>query len=319
MLSDVKDFIVKYMSDIEPIKDYKKKLTIDEKYPGYNGLKFDYSFSPLSINQISINSGFKIGSVMEVMSEMNLRVNRNDGTDDQIDLLSYDLFFSSINEDKKEPLEMNPSDFTNEELINIAIFKEISKNLNEPSDLFSTIFHVKNRLGLPDDFMPGKFITLGERPEVFNGKLLLSSSYIKNVKAFYFFSPIREATIYVPFAIYPSVSSLNVKESEEFITDKIRKSFADFQKTDSFERYSRFRALKNFCNKLKMKKTGIIQENFLTANEIEEGLSSGYIMKIENSYCFKEGFGMNNLNEYMDRRRNAIMSVGREWMGIKPN
>ena len=306
------------MADIEPIKNYEKKISIDEKYPGYNGLKFDYYFSPLNINQISLNSGFKLGSIMEVLSQLDVRMNRGGEMDDKIDLLSYDLFLSGITEEEKEPFLMELKGLTNEELIDIVIFKNISKQISEPSDLFSTIFHVKNSLGLPDDFMPSKFITLGERPEVFNGKLLLSSSFIKNVRAFYFFSPIREAAVYIPFAVYPSLSSLKVEESEEHILDIIKKSFADFKSTRSFEEYSRFRALKNFCNKLKMKKTGIIQENFLTLEEIEEGMASGYIAKHENSYRFKEEFGMNNLNEYMDKRRNEIINVGREWMGIKP-
>ena len=306
------------MTDIGPIKNYEKKMTIDEKYPGYNGLKFDYFFSPLNINQISLNSGFKLGSVMEVLSELGVRMDRNGEMDDKIDLLSYDLFLSTFEEEGKEPFHMQIKDLTNEELIDIAIFKHISKQISEPSDLFSTIFHVKNSLGLPDDFMPGKFISMGERPEVFNGKLLLSSSFIKNVRVFYFFSPIREATIYIPFSIYPSLSSLKVEESEEHVLDKIKKSFEEFKSTRSFEAYSRFRALKNFCNKLKMKKNGIIQENFLTSEEIEEGMASGYILKQENSYRFKEGFGMHNLNDYMDKRRNEIIKVGREWMAIKP-
>ena len=67
-----------------------------------------------------------------VISELDVRMNRKGGIDDKIDLLSYDLFLSTFEGEEKEPCHMQMKDLTNEELIDIAIFKHISKQISEP-------------------------------------------------------------------------------------------------------------------------------------------------------------------------------------------
>ncbi|MHB1493574.1 MAG: hypothetical protein ACYCR7_07985 [Thermoplasmataceae archaeon] len=305
------------MRDINPIRSYSKNITIDERYPGYRGIKFTYAFSPLNIGQIAINCGAKIGEVLEILSEFDIRIDKSDDFEDRLDMLSYELYDFDPDDKNYEAKEISISGCTNEELISIAIFKEISKDVSKPSDLFSTIFHVKNSLGLPDDFMPSKFLNLGERAEIFSIKVLLESSYIKDLRAFYFFSPIHQGTVYPPFLVYPSLSSLNIKESQESILEKIKNSFMAFQTTNSFQNYSRYRSLKSFSKKIKMKKSGVIGSNFLTHEESEEALLSNLVVQDGGIFQFKESVSTEDLNEYVDNRRNEILNVGKEWLSLK--
>ena len=317
MSENLSILIKKYMGDIKPIRSYSKNIIIDERYPGYLGFKFTYAFSPLNIGQIAINCGAKIGEVLEILSEFDIRFDKSDDFEDRLDMLSYELYDFDPDDKTYETKEISISGCTNEDLISIVIFKEISKDVSKPSDLFSSIFHVKNSLGLPDDFMPSKFLNLGERAEIFNTKVLLESSYIKDLRAFYFFSPIHQGAVYTPFLVYPSLTSLNIKESQELILEKIRNSFMAFQTTKSFQDYSRYRSLKSFSKKIKMKKSGVISSNFLTREESEEALLSDLIVQDGENFQFKEGVSTRDLNEYVDNRRNEILNVGNEWLSMK--
>ncbi|MHB8360437.1 MAG: hypothetical protein ACYDAO_01330 [Thermoplasmataceae archaeon] len=315
MSEELRSFLYRYIRDIEPIRNYNRKILIDEKYPGYVGSKFIYEYSPLNIDQIAINSGSKIGDVLMVLSDMNIGLDKSIESEDKISELEFDLMDQI---ELKEPITIDLKECTNEELIILAIYKNICGNLTSPSDLFSTIFHVKNSMGLPDDFMPGRFINLGERPDIFSVKILQESSFVKNIRALYFFSPIKSGTVFAPFSIYPSISSLKITEETDFIIQTIKDSFKKFQDSPIFNKYVNYRALKNFSKKLKMRKNGIINSNFLSSQECAEAMKTGIIENKDNNFYLKEDFFISDLNDLIDARKGEGSEAGKEWLMEQP-